>query len=100
MLAAYREYRRSQPGEYTGFREPSLERLAKMMIYLVAQSREQLYKVKLMKLLFYADFLHYARQGVSISGFPYARLEMGPVPDNFQHVWAWIETAATVRTNL
>lgn len=88
---------RDEPSEYTGFRRPSLERLGKMMVYFAHRSRGALFKVKLMKLLFYTDFLHSARHGTSISGFPYARLNMGPVPDRFQQVLAWLEGVGYAR---
>jgi putative zinc finger/helix-turn-helix YgiT family protein len=82
---------RDEPSEYTGFCPPSLERLGKMMVYFAHRSNGPLFKVKLMKLLFYSDFLHFARHRTSISGFPYARLNMGPVPDRFQQILAWLE---------
>lgn len=39
-----------------------------------------LYKVKLMKLLWYADFLSYKRYGAAITGLAYKALPMGAVP--------------------
>jgi uncharacterized phage-associated protein len=43
-------------------------------------------KVKLMKLLYYADFDHYFRHGASITGDTYVKLEYGPVPRHGQHM--------------
>lgn len=37
-------------------------------------------KVKLMKLLYFLDFRHYAQYGSSVTGDEYRRLDMGPVP--------------------
>lgn len=88
---------RAEPSEFTGFRQPDLEKLAEMAVYFARNLRTPLFKVKLVKLLFYADFLHYAEQGVSISGFPYARLDMGPVPERFQSVLAWMELVGVGR---
>ena len=39
-----------------------------------------LYKVKLMKLLWYADALSYKRRGMAITGLVYQALPMGAVP--------------------
>lgn len=39
-------------------------------------------KVKLMKLLYYADFEHYYRHGHSITGDTYRKLDYGPVPND------------------
>ncbi len=41
-------------------------------------------KTKLMKLLFYADFLHFKLNEVSITGARYAHAPHGPVPDQFE----------------
>ncbi len=45
-----------------------------------------IYKTKLMKLLFYADFKHFKEYSISISGARYAHLPHGPVPDQFE-IW-------------
>lgn len=45
--------------------------------------KTEVYKTKLLKLLFYADFKYYKEQGVSITGTQYARLPLGPVPDKY-----------------
>lgn len=42
---------------------------------------QNLYKVKLMKYLWYADFLSYKRAGKSITGLAYKALPMGAVPE-------------------
>lgn len=49
-------------------------------------NNEHLGKVKLMKLLYYADFEHFAKHGRSITGDVYRKLDFGPVPRNAPHV--------------
>jgi putative zinc finger/helix-turn-helix YgiT family protein len=46
--------------------------------------KDRVYKTKLMKLLFYADFKHFQEYGVSITGGRYAHATHGPVPDHFE----------------
>jgi putative zinc finger/helix-turn-helix YgiT family protein len=46
--------------------------------------KDRVFKTKLMKLLFYADFGHFRKYTVSITGARYARLPYGPVPDQFE----------------
>lgn len=46
---------------------------------------EGVYKTKLTKLLFYADFKHFKDYSVSITGSKYAHLPYGPVPDQFEN---------------
>jgi len=44
----------------------------------------EVYKTKLNKLLFYADFKHFKNHAVSITGLNYAHLPLGPVPDQYE----------------
>ncbi len=46
------------------------------------------FKTKLNKLLFYSDFYGYKDQTKSITGLRYIHLPYGPVPDNFDFVYA------------
>lgn len=48
---------------------------------------ERVPKTKLNKQLFYADFLHFKRAGVSITGLCYAHLPYGPVPDQYELIF-------------
>jgi len=45
-------------------------------------------RTKLNKLLFYADFLHAKYFGTLVTGLPYVRLPHGPVPDDYELVYA------------
>jgi uncharacterized phage-associated protein len=68
---------------FTGNRPFSLEKMAAMVSYLAAKTSD-LYKTKLNKLLFYADFVNYHVYGNSISGSRYVHLPYGPVPDGYE----------------
>jgi uncharacterized phage-associated protein len=68
---------------FTGHRAFSLEKMAAMISYVAARTTD-LYKTKLNKLLFYADFVSYYRFGYSISGSRYLHLPYGPVPDSYE----------------
>ena len=69
------------PSIYRGYRKPSTARFNHMLSFLVREI--QPYKVKMCKLLFYADFSHFKKTGRSISGTSYIAINMGPVPNNF-----------------
>ena len=69
------------PDHTTGYRKPSLERLAEMIVFFTEAM--QPWKTKMNKLLFYADFRHYQLHGVSISGALYRAVTWGPVPKQF-----------------
>ncbi|AXH99829.1 DUF4065 domain-containing protein [Sporosarcina sp. PTS2304] len=53
---------------------------AKLFNMILFFSKEGVLKTKLMKLLWYTDFLMYQKQEYSISGVPYWHKEFGPVP--------------------
>ena len=44
----------------------------------------RVFKTKLNKLLFYADFKHFKSHSVSITGLNYLHLPLGPVPDQYE----------------
>jgi len=68
---------------FNGYRNFSLEKMAAMVSYLAGRTTD-LYKTKLNKLLFYADFVNYHMHGSSISGSKYVHLPYGPVPDGYE----------------
>ena len=75
-------------GEYAGFEEPSdsngfvslnIDKLEAAISYM-AESVSNLFKVKLMKMLWYADALSYKENGSAITGLVYRHNEMGALP--------------------
>jgi uncharacterized phage-associated protein len=70
---------------FNGNRDFSIEKLASMTAYIATRGKE-IYKTKLNKLLFYADFINYYLHGTSISGAAYVHLPYGPVPDGYQQM--------------
>ena len=66
---------------FHGNRELSLDKVVDVIRYFASSmSVTSLYKVKLMKLLWYADALAYKRRGAAITGLVYQALPMGAVP--------------------
>lgn len=65
---------------------PDCDKMRELILYLAKQGEAdpRLGKTKLNKLLFYCDFIAYIDLGHAISGFPYIKLQHGPVPDNKQ----------------
>jgi putative zinc finger/helix-turn-helix YgiT family protein len=86
--ATWLEHTRDMFGDYpadiySGYKKFDLEKLFEAIKYFCFKDR--VFKTKLMKLLFYADFGHFKHYTVSITGARYARLPYGPVPDQFEH---------------
>jgi len=69
----------------SGFKEYDLEKLKNMILYLVKRL-DGVLKVKLNKLLWYCDFLHFKETSVSITGAQYVRLPYGPIADNYERI--------------
>ena len=76
------------PDETTGYRLSNLERFTEMVVFFTHATKP--WKTKMNKLLFYADFLHFKRCGVSISGAQYRAIDMGPVPNNYQSLFEYM----------
>lgn len=80
--------RQAFEGEYASFEEPSdsngfallnIDKLEAAISY-IAEKVSNLFKVKLMKMLWYADALSYKNNGSAITGLVYRHNEMGALP--------------------
>ena len=80
--------RQAFEGEYANFEEPSdsngftmldIDKIEAMISY-IAEETSNLYKVKLMKMLWYSDVLAFMEKGSSISGMVYRHEAMGALP--------------------
>lgn len=78
-------YSKYKDEEATGRVDLNLVKVIEMVNYIAAQVNS-LYKVKLMKLLWYSDALHYKRHGKAISGLVYCALPMGAVPEGHEYI--------------
>ena len=66
---------------YCGGIRLNINKVIEVMRYLAnSQDVSNLFKVKMMKLLWYVDALSFKRRGVSLTGLAYAALPMGAVP--------------------
>lgn len=85
LIDAFEERERSayilDPGA-RGFRAFDFEKVANIITW-IASKVSDLYKTKLAKLMWLADFTHFSLKGVSITGLAYVRLPYGPAPDRF-----------------
>ena len=85
IMAKYARYQQNQ--EYTGNAALSLDAVVDMIHYYANSAKvTSLYRVKLMKLLWYADALSYKRRGHAISGMVYRALPMGAVPIAYESI--------------
>jgi putative zinc finger/helix-turn-helix YgiT family protein len=59
-------------------------KLYAMVQIMLYEAAKPLYKMAVLKLLFYSDFAHYKEHKKAISNWRYVRLPYGPVPDDFK----------------
>jgi putative zinc finger/helix-turn-helix YgiT family protein len=85
----------SRPDVERGFRQPNPHRLGAMTRFFA--DKTSIFKTQMNKMLFYADFVHFKRHGRSISGAKYRAIEMGPVPNNFDGLFQFVENEGFVR---
>ena len=79
----------SQPSEFNGYRKTSPEK-AYQVVRFFADELKPL-KTALNKLMFYADFYHFKKFGMGISGLPYRAIQWGPVPSQFEYLFKMAE---------
>ena len=71
------------PDSYNGYTKLNKNKVYNMILYF---ANKGVLKTKLLKLMFYADFLFYKNSCSSITGLEYAKITYGPVPDNFESI--------------
>ncbi|HEY5584616.1 MAG TPA: type II TA system antitoxin MqsA family protein [Ruminiclostridium sp.] len=82
IKAIYADY---EDESETGRVELNLNKVIEMINYLAAMV-SSLHKVKLMKMLWYSDMLHYKRNSKAISGLAYSALPKGAVPEGYDQI--------------
>lgn len=79
IQAIYADY---EDEALTGGVKLNLNKVVEMINYL-ALHVENLHKVKLAKMLWLSDYLHYKRNGAAISGLVYVAFPMGAIPEGY-----------------
>lgn len=73
------------PDEFNGFNKLDVQKLFNAILFFCSNGQ---LKTKLNKLLFYADFKHFKKYAVSITGTHYVHLQYGPVPVKYEFYFA------------
>ena len=78
------------PNRYTGYSVPNKDKLSNLLLFLISRSNPDYNdKLKLNKLMFYVDFINYKNTGKSITGLSYRAIPYGPVPTNYDFIFAY-----------
>ncbi len=89
LTEAIEQFGSYPPNVSSGYIQFDVTKLFQMMKFFCYG--KQVFKTKLNKLLFYADFKHFKDTGISISGVRYAHGTFGPVPDKYD---TWLAAAS------
>ena len=78
------------PNKYTGYSILSKEKLSNLLIYFISNSNPDYNdKLKLNKMLYYTDFINFKNNGKSVTGLSYRAIPYGPVPSNYDFIFAF-----------
>lgn len=78
-----------QPSKFTGYRSPNIKKIQNLILYFLSKCNSDYNdKLKLNKLLFYADFLNYKITGKSITGLSYRAIQYGPIPSHYENLFS------------
>ena len=78
-------YKWSAPDINSGYTKLAIDKAKEIAYYFASLMRP--FTTKLNKLLFYADFYHYAMYGKSITGLNYVAIQKGPVPNMYDTLY-------------
>ena len=82
----------TEPSRYTGFKKPNKNKIASVLILFINKCNVEFNdRLKLNKLLFYADFVNYKFTGYSITGLTYRAIDYGPVPTFYDNIYTYFE---------
>ena len=70
-----------EPTIYNGYSQFSIDKIKNIILILASKG---ILKTKLLKEIFYIDFISYKETGKSITGLEYSKLNYGPVPDEYE----------------
>ena len=73
------------PSIESGFKRFDFNKFSQAILFF---TKEKVFKSKLCKLMFYADFKFYKENAISITGSKYAHGYHGPIPDHFELLFA------------
>ncbi|MDT3699453.1 MAG: DUF4065 domain-containing protein [Thermincola sp.] len=74
-----------EESDLNGYKKLDIEKVANVIGYF-SQFVDNLYKVKLMKLLWYADAIFYGRHGRSMTGLVYKHMPLGALPIAYDEI--------------
>lgn len=75
-----------RPSKFNGYTTPNFDKLINVIVF-ITNKLPNIVITKMNKLLFYSDFVHYKRNGFSITGCKYQAIQWGPVPRRYDQIF-------------
>jgi putative zinc finger/helix-turn-helix YgiT family protein len=94
LKALYLDY--DEPNEFNGNKQLNFNNIDQMLRFF-SQNNYDLYKVKLMKLLWYSDALHFKENNQSISGLVYTHMPFGALPVGYDTLFQAFSNSVSVK---
>jgi putative zinc finger/helix-turn-helix YgiT family protein len=76
----------NKESEYNGYSYTDIRKLFFTIQLILYYAQREVYKMAILKLLFYIDFSYFKKKEKSITGWPYANLPYGPVPEDYKRI--------------
>lgn len=70
--------------KYTGYGKPDWEKFVALFQLIIMFAKKELYKLAMLKIAFYVDLTGFKCLVRSVSGWPYAAIDYGPVPEDWK----------------
>ena len=86
--------------KYTGYSRPDWGKYIAMLQMILFYAGKELYKMVLIKIAFYTDFAAYKKNVRSITGWPYAAINFGPVPDEWKTIFHKAEECGYLQSRM
>ena len=83
------------PDIYSGFKKFDVFKFMAVVLFF-AKNQPNLYKTKLMKLLWYSDMLFFKENTLSMTGMKYLHFPYGPVPDKHSSCLSLLENLGVI----
>jgi len=89
----------NHPPEFRGKRDFDIDKITHMVLFFINKTQKTP-KSKLLKLLYYSDFMAYKTFGVSISGTVYCRNHFGPIPRSHDALIEYLKKIEAIDTDI
>ena len=81
--------------EYNGYMDLNIDKIINLILILAGEN--YILKTKLLKEMFYSDFLYYKNNTVSITGLEYSKITLGPVPDQYSKILSYLVSEGVIK---